>query len=199
MAQAAMKAAPAAAVTVRLAAPERDAAAVASIYAPSVERGLASFEEQPPDAAEMASRMRTVLANTPWLVAERDGRVIGYAYAGPHHQRAGYRWSVNISVYVNADHQGGGVGRRLYHELLGWLRRQGYVNVYAGITLPNPASVALHEGMGMRCIAVYERIGFKHGAWHDVAWYWLRLAEPSGAPPEPIPLPELSSLAEMTP
>jgi phosphinothricin acetyltransferase len=191
-----MKAVPTAAVKVRLADPERDAAAMAAIYAPSVERGIASFEEQAPDAREMAGRVRMVLARTPWLVAEREGRVIGYAYAGPHHQRAGYRWSVNISVYVDADHQGGGVGRGLYAELLDWLRRQGYLNVYAGITLPNPASVALHKAIGMRQIAVYERIGFKHGVWHDVAWFWLRLAEPDGAPPEPIPLPELAPLAQ---
>lgn len=177
-------------VTIRLADPARDAAAVAAIYRPSVVDGLASFEEVAPTAEAMAERIGATLERTPWLVAERGGRVVGYAYAGPHHQRAGYRWSVNISVYVAADATGQGIGRALYDRLLEILRRQGFVNVYAGITLPNPASVALHEAIGMRRIGVYERVGFKHGAWRDVAWFGLRLAEPEGTPPEPIPLPE---------
>jgi L-amino acid N-acyltransferase YncA len=180
-------------VIVRLADPEADAAAVAEIYRPAVESSLASFEEVPPTAAEMADRMRTSLERLPWLVADDDGRVVGYAYAGPHHQRAGYRWSVNISVYVARTHHGRGLGRALYDRLLAILRRQGFVNVYAGITLPNPSSVALHEAIGLRRIGLYERVGFKHGAWHDVAWYHLRLAEPEGDPPEPIPLPELGA------
>jgi L-amino acid N-acyltransferase YncA len=180
-------------VIVRLADPEADAAAVAEIYRPAVESSLASFEEVPPTAAEMAGRMRTSLERLPWLVAEEEGLVVGYAYAGPHHQRAGYRWSVNISVYVAGSHHGRGLGRALYGELLAILRRQGFVNVYAGITLPNPPSVGLHEAIGMRRIGLYERVGFKHGAWHDVAWYHLRLAEPEGDPPEPIPLPALGA------
>jgi len=178
-------------VQVRLADPDRDAANVSAIYRPSVEIGLASFEEDAPDADEMARRMRGTLARTPWLVAEDDGVVIGYAYAGSHHERPGYRWAANISVYVAEAARSQGIGRRLYDELLSILRRQGFVNVYAGITLPNPASVALHEAIGMRRIGVYERVGFKLGAWHDVAWYGLRLADPEGVPPEPIPLPEL--------
>jgi L-amino acid N-acyltransferase YncA len=180
-------------VIVRLADPETDAAAIAAIYRPAVTSSLASFEEEPPTVAETAERMRTTLARTPWLVAEADGEIMGYAYAGPHHQRAGYRWSVNISVYVAPAHARRGVGRRLYDELLALLRRQGFVNVYAGITLPNPASVALHEAIGMRRIGVYEGVGFKLGAWHDVAWYHLRLADPGGHPSEPILLPELGA------
>lgn len=176
---------------VRLADPESDAAAVADIYRPAVESSLASFEEHAPTSAEMAERMRATLARTPWLVAEHERIVVGYAYAGPHHQRPGYRWSVNISVYVAPGHAGRGIGRRLYDELLSVLRRQGFVNVYAGITLPNVASVALHEAIGMQRIGTYEGVGFKHGAWHDVAWYHLRLVDPDGQPPEPIPLPHL--------
>jgi L-amino acid N-acyltransferase YncA len=178
-------------VIVRLAIPMTDAPAVAGIYHPAVVFSLASFEERSPTADEMAERMRAILERTPWLVAEEDGEVIGYAYAGPHHQRAGYRWSVNISVYVAAGQERRGIGRRLYDELLSILRRQGFVNVYAGITLPNAASVALHEAIGMHRIGVYEGVGYKLGAWHDVAWYHLRLADPAGDPPEPVPLPEL--------
>lgn len=178
---------------VRLADPDADATGVAEIYRPAVESSPASFEELAPTAAEMADRMRATLARTPWLVAEDASTVVGYAYAGPHHQRPGYRWSVNISVYVAPAHARRGIGRALYDELLAFLRRQGFVNVYAGITLPNPASVALHEGIGMRRIGVYERVGYKHGGWHDVAWYHLRLADPAGDPPEPIPLPHLGA------
>ena len=133
------------------------------------------------------------MARTPWLVAEDDdGAVVGYAYAGPHHQRPGYRWAVNISVYVDESCAWAGASvDGCTTSCWRILRRQGFVNVYAGITLPNPASVALHEAIGMRRIGVYERVGFKLGAWHDVAWYGLRLTDPQGVPPEPIPLPEL--------
>jgi len=176
---------------VRLADPDRDAARVAAIYRPAVEASIATFEEVAPAAEVMAGRMRETLSRLPWLVAEDEGGVAGYAYAGPHRTRPGYRWSVDISVYVDARRQGRGVGRALYDELLDLLRRQGYVNAYAGVALPNPASVALHEAVGMRRIARYERVGYKFGAWHDVAWFGMRLADPVGQPPEPIPLPEL--------
>jgi L-amino acid N-acyltransferase YncA len=177
---------------IRLADPERDSPAVAAIYRPAVESSVASFEEVAPDAAEMAERIGTVLRRTPWLVAVAGGeRVVGYAYATRHRERAAYRWSVDISAYVHPEHRGRGVGRRLYDVLLPLVRGQGFVNVFAGITLPNPASVALHESIGMRRIGVYERIGYKFGAWHDVAWYGMRIAEPAGPPPEPLPVPDV--------
>jgi L-amino acid N-acyltransferase YncA len=178
---------------IRLADPALDAESVAVIYRPAVERSVASFEEAPPTAAGMSDRMRATLERLPWLVAESAGEVVGYAYAGPHRSRPGYRWSVEISVYVAPERQSEGIGRTLYDRLLEILRRQGYVNVYAGLTLPNPASERLHEAIGMRRIGVYERIGYKFDAWHDVAWYGLRLADPEGPPAEPIPLPQLDS------
>lgn len=179
-------------MSIRLADPVRDADAVAAIYRPAVVTSIASFEEVAPDGVEMAERMRATLERTPWLVAEDDGRVVGYTYAGRHHERPGYRWSVDISVYVADGFCGRGIGRGLYDELLAILGRQGFVNVYAGIALPNSASVALHERIGMRLVGVYERVGFKFDAWHDVAWYGMRLTDPAGAPTEPIPLPELA-------
>ena len=130
---------------VRLADTGRDAARVAEIYRPAVEGSFISFEESAPTADEMADRMRKVLARMPWLVVEEDsGVVVGYAYASPHRERAAYRWSVDISVYVDPAWQRRGVGRLLYDDLLERLRGHGFVNVYAGVTLPNPASVALH-------------------------------------------------------
>ena len=176
---------------VRLADPDRDADAVATIYRPAVESSIASFEEVAPDAAEMAGRIRQTLTHTPWLVAEAEDSVVGYAYARLHRERAGYRWSVDVSAYVRADWHGRRVGRTLYNALLPTLLKQGFVNVYAGIALPNPASVALHESIGMRRIGVYERVGFKFGAWHDVAWFGMRIADPAGRPADPVPLPEL--------
>ncbi len=182
---------------VRLADRDRDADAVAAIYRPAVESSIASFEEVAPDAPEMARRIRETLTHTPWLVAETEtedeGSVVGYAYARLHRERAGYRWSVDVSAYVRADWHGRRVGRTLYDALLRTLLRQGFVNVYAGIALPNPASVALHESIGMRRIGVYERVGFKFGAWHDVAWFGMRIADPAGAPADPVSLPELRS------
>jgi phosphinothricin acetyltransferase len=160
----------------------QDAAAVAAIYAPYVLGSVATFEEVPPTEAEVAARMANGL---PWLVADLDG-VVGYAYAGPHHARAGYRWSVTVSVYLDAAHHGRGLGRALYGELLPLLARLGYVNAYAGVTLPNDASVRLHEAVGFTPVGVYRGVGFKHDRWHDVGW-WQRTVQdpPPGAPPEP--------------
>lgn len=178
--------------TIRLADPDRDAAATAAIYRPAVESSIATFEEVAPSPDEMARRIRSTLPRTPWLVAtDSDTAVVGYAYAGIHRERAGYRWSVDISAYVRPDRHGRGIGRRLYDELLPILRRQGFVNAYAGIALPNPASVALHEAIGMRRIGVYERVGWKLGAWVDVAWFGMRISEPADPPAEPIPLHEV--------
>lgn len=178
---------------IRLADPDRHADAVAAIYRAAVLNSIATFEEVPPDAAQMRDRMRATLAHTPWLVAlDADHAAVGYAYAGPHHARPGYRWSVNISVYVAESARGRGVGRALYDGLLPILARQRYVNVYAGVALPNPASVALHQRIGLRHLATYPRVGYKLGAWRDVAWFGLRLTDPGDPPPEPIPFPELS-------
>lgn len=178
---------------VRVADPDRDAARVAEIYRPYVVDTLISFEEVPPTVAEMAERMRSTLSWTPWLVAENDdGFVVGYAYASRHRERVGYRWSVDISVYIDGDWQRRGIARALYAELLAILRRQRFINVYAGIAYPNLGSVALHESLGMRLIGVYEKVGFKFGEWPDVAWYGMRLAEHSTDPPEPIPFSEMA-------
>jgi phosphinothricin acetyltransferase len=176
--------------------PERDAGAIAAIYEPHVTIGLASFEELAPDAAEVARRVVHGLAWAPWLVAvdgaTADEPVVGYAYASRHAERAGYRWGVNLSAYVAPGWQGRGVGRRLYDALVPILRRQGFLNAYAGIALPNPGSVRLHEAIGMRPVATYERVGWKHGVWLDVTWLHLALeTDLPEPPPEPVALPDL--------
>jgi phosphinothricin acetyltransferase len=193
-----MARAPAGSLSLRLADPDQDAADVAAIYAPHVTVGLASFEDVTPDAAEMAARLTRMTSWAPWLVAvtpERSGggeQVVGYAYASRHAERAGYRWDVDLSVYIAPAWQGQGLGRRLYDALVPVLRLQRFLHAYAGIALPNPASVRLHEAIGMRRVATYERVGWKRGAWLDVAWLHMPLvADLPNPPPEPIPLPEL--------
>jgi len=161
-----------------------DAAGIAAVYRPHVTDSAASFETVPPDAAEVARRMLTT-PRLPWFAAERDGAVTGHAYAAPHHARAAYRWSVSCSVYLAADERGAGTGRALYGRLLAELRRLGYVTAFAGIALPNPASVGLHTALGFTPVGVYRAAGFKAGRWHDVGWWQLPLRDLPDDPVEP--------------
>ena len=171
----------------RLAA-EQDAPAIAAIYAPFCDTNVVSFEYTAPTPQEMASRIRAVTARLPWLVMEDAGTVCGYAYAGAHHERAAYRWAVNTAVYIGDGYRGRGVGRALYTALFNLLRLQGYFKACAGITLPNPASVGLHEAMGLTPVGVYRGIGYKKGAWHDVIWYEMALQPERLDPPAPRPI-----------
>jgi L-amino acid N-acyltransferase YncA len=163
---------------------DADAEAIAQIYAPSVSDGYASFELEPPSAAEFTRRM-AARPRLPWLVAVEWGHIVGFAYASVHRTRAAYRWSVDCSVYLAADAVGRGVGRALYERLLPEVRALGYVCVFAGIALPNDASVRLHEAMGFAPVGVYRDVGFKDGEWRDVGWWQLRLCEPPACPDEP--------------
>jgi phosphinothricin acetyltransferase len=175
-------------VTIRDADPERDAAACAAIYAPHVEASPTSFEERPPGAEELAARIARTSATHPWLVAEREGRVLGYAYACPHRERPAYRWAVDVSVYVAEGQRGAGVGRCLCETLFERLRGQGFRVACAGITLPNEASVGLHEQLGFVAVGAFRKIGWKAGAWRDVGWWQLDLLPEGGEPPpEPSP------------
>ncbi|MGD0385572.1 MAG: N-acetyltransferase family protein [Solirubrobacteraceae bacterium] len=167
---------------VRDADPELDAAACAAIYGPYITDSVASFEAVVPSAEEMAKRMRAAHA---WLVAEEDGVTVGYAYGSPHHERAAYRWSANVAVYIDAAHHRGGIGRALYTRLFEQLRAIGIWTLCAGITLPNDASAGLHRALGFVPVGTYRRIGWKAGAWHDVEWLALDLRPgESGAPDE---------------
>jgi phosphinothricin acetyltransferase len=173
----------------------RDAEACAEMYAPYVRDTVVSFEELPPSRDEMAARIAQVAESYPWLVAEDDDHVVGFAYAAQHRQRAAYRWAADVTVYVGVEHQRRGVGTALYRALLELLLRQGIQVACAGITLPNEASVALHEALGFRPVGVYRRIGWKAGAWWDVGWWELELLAPdSGPPPEPRPPARLEEL-----
>ena len=169
------------------AATQGDAGAIAAIYAPYVLDTLISFETVPPDATQMAERIAKVLPGLPWLVHEADGRITGYAYAGPHRERAAYRWSVDAGIYLDGTAHRQGIGTALYATLFAALRLQGYHRAYGGITLPNAASVGLHEAQGFKPIGVYAQVGFKFGAWRDVGWWGLDLAPSTHEPGEPLP------------
>lgn len=173
----------------------RDASRIAEIYRPYVEETSITFEEEAPSAADMEGRIAKVGASYPWLVAEEDGEVLGYAYASKHRERAAYRWSLETSIYIERESRGRGLGCALYGALIPILREMGIESLYGGITLPNPRSVAIHARFGFEPLCTFARVGFKRGAWHDVGWMALRLrgAEAAGAAPqEPIPFPELA-------
>ena len=159
---------------IRPADPARDAAPCAAIYAPFVSDGWISFELEPPDAAEIARRIEKYAGRHAWLVAEVDGAIAGYAYGSPHRERAAYASSCDVAVYVDPAHARQGIGRALYAELLPLLAERGYHAAFAGIALPNEASIGLHEAMGFTPVGTYREVGWKQGGWRDVGW-WQRL------------------------
>jgi L-amino acid N-acyltransferase YncA len=155
-----------------------DAAAIAGIYRPLVEDTFISFELDAPDAAEMRSRMQRVTRGYPWLVAVDSDAVVGYAYASPHRQRAAYASSLDVSVYLACAARGRGVGSALYSALFGVLEQAGtFHRAFAGIALPNDASVALHKKHGFELVGIYREVGRKFGRWIDVAWWQRELRE----------------------
>lgn len=162
-----------------------DAAALAAIYGPYVATTPISFETTPPTPSEMARRLAAVEGHAPWLVCEQAGDVRGYAYLSKHHERAAYAWSVDCAVYVARDQRGRGIGRALYTALFALAELQGFYALHAGIALPNAASVRLHEAFGFERVALYPKVGFKFGAWHDVGWWQRELRERSGEPAAP--------------
>jgi phosphinothricin acetyltransferase len=182
---------------VRLCQPS-DATEIAEIYRPFCEKtSVVSFEIVAPDSAEMARRMEKITQRLPWLVADEASVVAGYAYASPHAERAAYRWSVNVTVYICERYRRHGVGRALYTSLFSLLRLQGYVTAYAGITVPNPGSTGLHSAMGFKLVGTYRNVGYKSGAWRDVVWMDLPLQPPPATPAEPRPFSEISTLPEV--
>jgi L-amino acid N-acyltransferase YncA len=174
----------------------RDALHVQRIYAPFVRDSPASFEVEPPLVEEMGRRIEDTLRQFPYLICERQGKVVGFAYASSHHARAAYIWSVNVSVYVDPQCHRCGVGTALYAVLFEILRMQGFYNAYAGVTLPNPASVGLHEALGFRPVGIYVEVGHKAGAWHDVGWWQMALQDRAANPARPLSMDEVRALPE---
>jgi L-amino acid N-acyltransferase YncA len=164
---------------------ERDAAACAAIYAPYVTDTAITFETDPPSPAEMAERIAAASRRHAWLVLEDQGRVVGYAYGSTFNPRAAYRWTCEVSVYLELGRRRTGGGKVLYEALLSRLTERGFRMAVAGTTLPNDASVGLHRAMGFEPVGTYRRIGFKHGSWHDVTWTQRVLAKDDDPPAEP--------------
>lgn len=158
-----------------------DAPAIAAIYAHYVGQSVATFEEVAPDAAEMGRRIAATATTYPWLVAEADGMILGYAYGRSYHVRAAYRWTCETSIYLAHDRRGRGLGRQLYGALLERLSARGFVSAIACITMPNPESTVFHEQLGFKAVGMMPGIGFKFGAWRDVGYWQLALG------PHPVP------------
>jgi L-amino acid N-acyltransferase YncA len=170
--------------SIRLATP-RDAAACLAIYAPYVHDTVITFETEVPTESDMAARIENALAGHSWLVLEEDDAIVGYAYAHAFAERAAYDWSCTSSIYLTSGLRRTGAGRALYTDLFERLEHRGYRRLFAGVTLPNEASLGIHRAFGFEQVGVFERVGWKHGAWHDVAWLQRDLgAGDPGSPPE---------------
>ncbi len=174
------------------AATRADAVAIREIYAPVVTGSATSFEVSPPDADEIVRRMLGT-PRLPWLVATRGEPVVGYAYASVHRARHAYRWSVECSVFLREAERGRGTGRRLYQRLFAELEDLGYVSVFAGVVLPNPASVGLHERLGFKQVGRFPAAGYKGGSWIDVGWWQLALKPKPENPSAPRSMADLRS------
>lgn len=168
-----------------------DAAALLEIYAPYVEKTSITFETEVPTADEFARRISAFSKTYPYLVAEENGKPVGYAYAHAFHDRAAYDWTVETSVYVAEDARGRHVGTALYRALLELLALQGVKNACAVITFPNIPSTAFHQAMGFEAGGILPDFGYKLGDWHSVAYLWKPLGDRSGQPVPLIPCPQL--------
>jgi phosphinothricin acetyltransferase len=170
-----------------------DSAQIAAIYAPYVATGIVSFEETPPTAEDMRARMTKHGGLYPWLVATNgeDETVMAFAYADRFRERRAYRWVVETTIYVAGGMQRQGLGRLLYEALLDTLRAQRFTQAISAISLPNDASIALHESVGFRRAGVYREVGWKDGRWVDVGLWQASLAEPAHPPQEPRPFSEV--------
>lgn len=169
-------------ISIRFASIE-DAPQILDIYSPIVQSTPISFETEQPSLVEIQHRIET---KKPWLVCDIDGIVAGYVYSTKYRERAAYQWSVEVSAYVHPDYRKCHIGKALYTSLFMLLKHHGYLNAYAGVALPNPASVGLHEAMGFKPIGVYTNVGYKLGQWHDVGWWHLALSEPPQKPVAPV-------------
>jgi phosphinothricin acetyltransferase len=151
--------------------------ALVAIYAPFVTDTAVSFELEPPSVEEFLQRILVAQSKWAWLVAAQAGQVAGYAYASSFRQRAAYQWSIEVSAYLAPAARGRGIGRALYERLIALMVAKGYCTAYAGITLPNEASVRLHQAVGFVPVGVFRRAGRKFGAWHDVSWWQRELRD----------------------
>lgn len=176
---------------IRMAVPE-DAAALLAIYAPYVTDTAITFEYAVPSLEEFTNRLTSILEKYPYLVAEQEGRILGYAYASTFKGRAAYDWSVETSIYIDMEYRGGGIGTALYEALETMLIKQNILNSYACIAYPNPESIRFHETLGYRTIGHFTKCGFKLGTWYDMIWMEKMLGSHEAEPKAVIPAPDLA-------
>jgi len=172
----------------------KDAPALLKIYAPYVEQTAITFEYQVPSLEEFESRMQGILSKYPYLIAEENSEILGYAYASPFKTRAAYAWSVETSIYVKMGIHKQGIGTALYQALEQLLARQHVCNLCACIAYPNPPSIAFHESFGYKTIAHFSKSGYKQNAWYDMIWMEKELC-PHTIPPAPfVPFSQLENV-----
>ena len=169
-----------------------DAAAILGIYETYITDTVVTFEIEVPPLAAFRERMETIMVQFPWLVCEVDGVIAGYAYASKHGERAAYRWSADLSVYINEKYHRKHIASELYDEVIRLLQKQGYYTVYAGVSTPNPESEAFHEAYGFRNLGEFKNVGYKLGKWLGVTWYELPIAEYAKSPSEPLSVGQLN-------
>lgn len=167
-----------------------DSAALLRIYAGYIDTPV-TFECALPSDRAFAERIAAISAEYPYLVCEEEGAIVGYAYAHRQREREAYQWNAEQSVYLDPAYTRQGLGGRLYRILLDMLRLQGIRTVYAGVTVPNPASERLHESMGFVRLGTYHSIGYKAGGWHDVAWFEKAIAPYTANPESPLPISQI--------
>ncbi len=180
-------------MTVRFAT-EADAGRLLAIYGQYIDTPV-TFEYDLPTEAQFAARIRDITGHWPYLICEEDGAAVGYAYAHLARERAAYGWYVELSIYLDRNWTGRGLGRRLYALLLDLLRSQGVRTAMGCVTLPNPASETLHAALGFDRVGVSRRAGYKNGVWHDVAWFEKPLAPFPASPPPTVPVDQLDRSA----
>lgn len=177
-------------IVIRMAS-QADAEEILAIYAPYVTQTAITFEYEIPLIEEFRGRMRNTLAKYPYLVAEAEGEILGYAYASAFKGRPAYDWSVETSIYVKQDRHGMGIGKSLYAALEDWLKRQHIINVNACIAYPNPESEKFHEKLGYKTVAHFTKCGYKMGCWYDMIWMEKMLGEHPKEPEKVIPVSQL--------
>jgi L-amino acid N-acyltransferase YncA len=175
-----------------------DAEAVRSIYLPYVRNTSITFEIKEPTSEEFTHKVETITAQYPWIVYEENGEILGYAYGSRHRAKEAYDWSPESTIYVKEGAHGKGIGKKLYKALFAFLKAQGYVNVFAGVTQPNEKSDKLHKSVGFTELGRFKNIGYKLGKWHDTKWYELALQEHSDSPTTPKVFPEIRDSPEIT-
>ncbi len=180
--------------TIRLATIE-DTESILAIYAPYVSNSVITFEYEVPTLDEICCRIADTLKEYPYIVAILDNQIIGYAYAHRQRERAAYQWNAELSIYLDVDSQGRGIGKTLYTCLMELLKLQGIVNVYGAVTVPNPASERLHESLGFRRLGNFVNTGFKMGKWLDVAWFEKAINDYPANPEPFLPFPEVEKAA----